>query len=296
MIDPIRLFIRRSSLAVLMASFVVFGACSPAASQNAANAEIKTAANTALVDRVAETVKGATIDITAGGPADTVRAFYRHLREKRFRDALFLTNLRPAIESLNDNELKEFSLDFEAIAGQVPAEIEINGEIITGETATVTANLPNDDGDKKELQTIKLKKEGEFWIILTADEETAKTIKAEGKNYFFNLRIQTHEQEAKRMLDRIFKAQLAHSLQNGGLYADMPTLISGGLLPDDIKTSESTGYNFAIDLAGDKKKYSATATPAEYKKSGVQSFLIVLDAKGRPAISAKDNGGKALRP
>ncbi|MBK6724293.1 MAG: hypothetical protein KBF83_09190 [Pyrinomonadaceae bacterium] len=296
MIDPIRLFIRRSSLAVLMASFVVFGACSPAASKNAANAEIKTAANTALVDRVAETVKGATIDITAGGPADTVRAFYRHLREKRFRDALFLTNLRPAIESLNDNELKEFSLDFEAIAGQVPAEIEINGEIITGETATVTANLPNDDGDKKELQTIKLKKEGEFWIILTADEETAKTIKAEGKNYFFNLRIQTHEQEAKRMLDRIFKAQLAHSLQNGGLYADMPTLISGGLLPDDIKTSESTGYNFAIDLAGDKKKYSATATPAEYKKSGVQSFLIVLDAKGRPAISAKDNGGKALRP
>ena len=279
-----------------MASFVVFGACSPAASKNAANAEIKTAANTALVDRVAETVKGATIDITAGGPADTVRAFYRHLREKRFRDALFLTNLRPAIESLNDNELKEFSLDFEAIAGQVPAEIEINGEIITGETATVTANLPNDDGDKKELQTIKLKKEGEFWIILTADEETAKTIKAEGKNYFFNLRIQTHEQEAKRMLDRIFKAQLAHSLQNGGLYADMPTLISGGLLPDDIKTSESTGYNFAIDLAGDKKKYSATATPAEYKKSGVQSFLIVLDAKGRPAISAKDNGGKALRP
>lgn len=296
MIDPIRLFVRRSSLAVLMASFVVFGACSPAASKNAANAEIKTAANAALADRVAETVKGATIDITAGGPADTVRAFYRHLREKRFRDALFLTNLRPAIESLNDNELKEFSLDFEAIAGQVPAEIEINGEIITGETATVTANLPNDDGDKKELQTIKLKKEGEFWIILTADEETAKTIKAEGKNYFFNLRIQTHEQEAKRMLDRIFKAQLAHSLQNGGLYADMPTLISGGLLPDDIKTSESTGYNFAIDLAGDKKKYSATATPAEYKKSGVQSFLIVLDAKGRPAISAKDNGGKVFRP
>lgn len=294
MIDPIRLFIRRSSLGVLMASFVVFAACSPAASKNAANAEMKPATNSAPAS--AETAKGATIDISAGGPADTVRAFYRHLREKRFRDALFLTNLRPAIESLNDNELKEFSLDFEAIAGQVPVEIEINGEIITGETATVTANLPSYDGDKKELQTIKLKKEGEFWIILTADEETAKTIKAEGKNYFFNLRIQTHEQEAKKMLDRIFKAQLAHSLQNGGLYADMPTLIAGGLLPDDIKTSESTGYNYAIDLAADKKKYSATATPAEYKKSGVKSFLIVLDGKGRPAVSAKDSGGKALRP
>ena len=296
MIDLIRLFIRISPPGLLMASFVVFGACSPAASKNAANAEMKPATNTAPANPAGETAKGATIDISAGGPADTVRAFYRHLREKRFRDALFLTNLRPAIESLNDNELKEFSLDFEAIAGQVPAEIEINGEIITGDTATVTANLPNDDGDKKELQTIKLKKEGEFWIILTADEETAKTIKAEGKNYFFNLRIQTHEQEAKKMLDRIFKAQLAHSLQNGGLYADLPTLIADGLLPDDIKTSESTGYNYAIDLAGDKKRYSATATPAEYKKSGVQSFLIVLDPKGRPTISAKDSGGKALRP
>ncbi len=296
MIDPIRLFIRRSSLGVLMASFVVFAACSPAASKNAANAEIKSATNTAPANPSGETAKGATIDISTGGPADTVRAFYRHLREKRFRDAMFLTNLRPAIESLNDNELKEFSLDFEAIAGQVPADIEINGEIITGEAATVTANLPNADGDKNEIQTIKLKKDGEFWIIQTADEETAKTIKAEGKNYFYNLRIQTHEQEAKKMLDRIFKAQLAHSLQNDGLYSDLPALIASGLLPDDIKTSESTGYNYAIDLTGDKKKYSATATPAEYKKSGVQSFLIVLDGKGRPVINARDNGGKVLRP
>lgn len=296
MIDPILVFIRRSSLGILMAGFVSFGACSTAASKNAADAEIKAMANAASANAPAETATGATIDIIGGGPADTVRAFYKHLREKRFRDALFLTNLRPAIESLNDIELKEFSLDFEAIAGQVPAEIEINGEIITGEVATVTANLPNEDGDKKEIQTIKLKKEGEFWIILTADEETAKTIKAEGKNYFFKLRIQTHEQEAKKMIDRIFKAQLAHSLQNGGLYTDMPMLIERGLLPDDIKTSESTGYNYLLELAGDKKKYSATATPAEYKKSGVQSFLIVLDGKGRPVVSGRDNGGKALRP
>ena len=180
MIDPILVFVRRSSLGVLMAGFVVFGACSTAASKNTASTEVKPPAN-APANTSAETAKGATIDITAGGPADTVRAFYKHLREKRFRDALFLTNLRPAIESLNDIELKEFSLDFEAIAGQVPAEIEINGEIITGDVATVTANLPNDDGDKKELQTIKLKKEGDIWVIMTADEETAKKIKAEGK-------------------------------------------------------------------------------------------------------------------
>ncbi len=295
MIDPILVFVRRSSLWVLMAGFVVFGACSTAASKNAASAETKPAVNAVLANAAAETAKGATIDITAGGPADTVRAFYKHLREKRFRDALFLTNLRPAIESLNDNELKEFSLDFEAIAGQIPAEIEINGEIVSGDTATVTANLPNEDGDKNELQTIKLKKEGEVWFILTADEETAKKIKAEGKNYFFNLRIQTHEEEAIKMLDRLFKAQLANSVQKG-FYAELQTLITAGLLPDDIKNSESTGYNYAIDISADKKKYTATATPAAYKKSGVRSFLLAPDAKGISRVTAKDNGGKTLRP
>src|SRR5207247_2157846 len=169
-------------------------------------------------------------------------AFYKLLREKKFREAIFLTNLRPAIEGLTDMEMKDFALDFEAIAGDVPAQIEINGEIITGDLATVTANLPSADGDKKEIQTIKLRRENGIWVILSADNEAEKRIKQEGKNYFYALRIETHEQEARNMLDRIAKAELAHSLQNGGTYADMPTLITAGLLPDDIKTPDSTGY------------------------------------------------------
>ena len=238
--------------------------------------------------------KGATIQIDAGGPADTVRAFYKLLREKKFREAIFLTNLRPAIEGLTDTELKDFSLDFEAIAGQVPAEIEINGEIITGDQATVTANLPNDDGDKKEIQTIKLRKEGDVWVIMTADDEAAKKIKEEGKNYFYNLRIATHEDEARKMLERISKAELAHSLQNGGVCTDMQTLVTDGLLPDDIKTSDSTGYNYTIELIGDKHQYFATATPAVYGKSGKLSFLLQLDAKGISHLTSKDIGGKVL--
>jgi hypothetical protein len=238
--------------------------------------------------------KGATIDIDPNGPADTVRAFYKHLREKKFREAIFLTNLRPAIEGLTDIELKEFSVDFEAIAGQVPPEIEINGEIITGDLATVTANLPNADGDKNEIQTIKLRKENSVWVILTADVDDAKKIKAEGKNYFYNLRIETHEDEAKKMLERVSKAQLAHSLQNGGVYTDMATLIAAGLLPEDVTTSESTGYEYAINLAADKKGYFATATPAVYGKSGKLSFLLKLDGKGISHVTSKDTGGKPM--
>lgn len=280
---------------LVLAAMSLATACSAAGSGNpAVNASV---ANSAVVNNSsAAQPKGATIDIEPNGPADTVRAFYKLLREKKFREAMFLTNLRPAIESLTEAELSEFSLDFAEIAGQVPAEVEINGEIITGDQATVTANLPNSDGDKNELQSIKLRRENSVWIIQTADEASAKRIRAEGKSYFFNLRIETHEEEAKRMLERISKAQLAHSLQNGGTYTDIQTLVAAGLLPDDVKSSESTGYNYVVDLAGDKKRYSATATPAAYKKSGIRSFLLTLDPKGISIVTSRDNGGRALRP
>src|SRR5512140_3074489 len=201
-----------------MLSVGLAGACSVAESKN--SIDVKAAKVTANAD-APDDAKGATIPIDQGGPADTVRVFYSLLREKKFRDAIFLTNLRPAIEGLTDTELKDFALDFEAIAGQVPAQVEINGEIISGDNASVTANLPNEDGDKKELQTIKLRRENGVWVILSVDEEAEKQIKKEGKNYFYVLRIQTHEQEARKMLDRIVKAELAHSLQNGGEFADM---------------------------------------------------------------------------
>ena len=278
---------------LLLFAFTVVGGCSVTEPKTSANTSVGPA-NIAAPANTETAVKGATITIDPNGPADTVRVFYKNLREKKFREAIFLTNLRPAIEGLTETELKEFSLDFEAIAGQVPAEIEINGEIITGDKATVTANLPNDDGDKKEIRTIKLRKAGDVWVIQSVDEEAETRIKKEGKNYFYNLRIETHQEEAKKMLGRISKAQLAHSLQNGGVFTDMQTLIVAGLLPDDIKTSESTGYNYAINVAPDKKKFHATARPAVYGKSGKLSFLLQLDNKGIGHVTSKDNGGKVV--
>lgn len=274
---------------IAVLAVALFAACSVAESKN--SAKTGTAANTA---NSAEQ-KGATIPIDANGPADTVRAFYKLLREKKFREAIFLTNLRPAIEGLTDTELKDFALDFEAIAGQVPAELEINGEIITGDSATVTVNLPNAEGDANEVQAIQLKRKGDIWVIQSVTEEAEEKIRKEGKNYFYALRIDTHEQEARKMLDRIYKAQLAYSLQNGGLYADADTLVKGGLLPEDIKTSASTGYDYAIELSTDKKHYSAFATPAEYGRSGRSSFSLRVDSKGASQVKGRDNGGKPLQ-
>lgn len=239
-------------------------------------------------------MSGATIPVDTGGPADTVRVFYKHLREKRFREAVFLTNLRPAVEGLTDTELREFSLDFEKIAGRVPAVIEINGEITSGELATVTANLPAEDEDKNEIQTIRLRSENGIWVILTVEPAAEARIKKEGKDYFYNLKIETHEEEARSMLERISKAQLAHSLQNGGDYADLATLVEDGLLPEDAMTSESTGYKYVIHLSSQNKRYSAIATPAAYGKTGRLSFLLRQDDKGISRVTSRDNGGKPL--
>src|SRR5215203_4814501 len=115
-------------ICVLSTSLVAGHGCS---TESKASAE---APKTAAVETAPSSAEpfggGATIDIKPNSPADTVKAFYGHLREKRFREALFLTNLRPAIEGLTDSELKEFEVDFESIAKYVPAQIKINGEIV----------------------------------------------------------------------------------------------------------------------------------------------------------------------
>ncbi len=272
----------RIGLAAVVCVCIMIGACASAESKTSAAKPANSPPNSA------------SIPIETGGPADTVRKFYSLLRDKKFREAIFLTNLRPAVEGLTDAELGEFSIDLEAISGQVPARIEINGEIISGDEATVTANLPNEDGDKNELQKIRLRRENGVWVILSADNETEKTIRRDGRNYFYNLRISTHEDEARRMLERISKAELAYSLQNGGKFADIATLVAAGLLPNDVKTSDSTGYDYAVNLLDAGEKYFATAMPAVYGKTGRLSFILQRDAKGVSHVASHDTGGKMI--
>lgn len=233
--------------------------------------------------------KGATIEIEPNSPADTVRVFYKYLREKKFREAIYLTNLRPAIEGLTDTELKEFQVDFEAISAIVPEQIQINGEIVSGDSATVTAKLPDED-DKLQLQEIKLKNNGGVWVIQTVDEEAEKKIKQEGKNYFYVLRIETHQEEARKMLDRISKAEMVYALQNGNSYGEMKQLVAAGFLPDDAQSSDSTGYKYSVELAADRQSYKAVASPAEYGKTGKLTFTVELNEKRQPHLTSKDIG------
>lgn len=236
------------------------------------------------------------IQIKANSPADAVRTFYKNLRERRFREAMLMTNVRPAIENLTEEEMQDLSADFEPLAKQVPAEIQINGEIVTGNSATVTAKMPSDDTGLPEDKVFNLRREGEGWIILTADEKSEAQVKKEGKNYFFNIRLEIHQVEAQMMLERIVKAQAIYSLQNEGSFGALPTLIENGLLAADAQTTESTGYRYTVSLSADKKKYFVTAEPAVYGKTGKLSYLVEVDGADKPSrFKSQDKKGQPLK-
>lgn len=236
------------------------------------------------------------IEVKPNSPADAVRTFYAHLRERRFREAMMMTNLRLAVENLTETELEDFNADFEPLARQVPADIQISGEIVTGEEATVTAKMPNEETNQPEDKIFKLRRENGAWVFLTADEKAEAAVKREGKNYFYTLRIDIHHVEAQAMLERVAKAQGVFAMKSAGVFADMQTLVGQGLLAEDIQTSASTGYNYKIVLSFDKKRYFATAEPTVYGKTGKLSFLIESEGADKKAhLKSKDNKGAPLR-
>ena len=295
---------RNTNFCLLTISFSVLmiGGCAVEAAKTSESDRLLAPASTKNADlqssaikTSAKTTRGATIEITQDSPADTVRVFYKNLRENRFREAMFLTNLRPAIEGLTDSELSELQLDLAPIARIIPSDLEINGEIISGNYATVTAKLPDNETKQITLQEVRLRKQGNYWTILTIDEQSEEIVKKEGNKYFFNLRMQTHESEAKAMLERIAKAQMVYALQNGGQYSEMTVLVEQGLLPEDALTAESTGYNYKVFVTSDKKKYYATADPAVFGKTGKLSFLLELDDKKNTRLTAKENQGLSLK-
>lgn len=239
--------------------------------------------------------KGALIEIKKDSAADTVKVFYDRLREKKFRDAIMLTNLRPAIEGLTNDELKELGVDFGFLAQSIPENMPINGEIVVGDKATVTVKMPDENDARIQTQEIKLRRENNNWVLLLADENGEKEAKKEGNNYFFALRMKVHHEEAKTMLERIYKAQMIYSTQNDGRFADLQTLVAKGYVPPDALGSITTGYKYDIALREDNTLFTSLATPAEYGKTGKLSFAYKVSREKRPELISKDLSGKPFK-
>lgn len=221
-------------------------------------------------------------------PSGTVREFYRLMRERRFREAFMLSIFRPAIEDLSAQEFESLRPDFERQALEVPAEVVLTGEQMSGDEATVFMKLGTDEAPKVTPVFLMKDKSGR-WII--GDAESQKIVEKRGKKFFFEARIEAHHDDVESMMRRIATAQLIYSSQRNGEFGDLAALVSAGLVPQDILQTASTGYRFHVTPDKGGKGFRAGAEPAAYGQTGRLSFYI--DHTG--AFKKEDKGGKPLK-
>ena len=230
------------------------------------------------------------VQTTPRTPTDTMREFYRLMREKKFREAFGMSIYRPAIEGLSAQEYEDLRPDFEkmaaAVSEKIPATVDITGEQISGDVATVFVKVVDADG-KEKIQPAALIKLNNSWVVGT--QEDLKMVQKAGKTFFFETRINVHHDDVQDMLTRISIAQVAYSQNHNGQFGNTAELITAGYIPKDIEGPETTGYRFQVVRSADGKSWYATAEPAQYGRTGRLSFY--LDASG---VRSGDVGGKPL--
>ena len=230
------------------------------------------------------------VQTTPRTPTDTMREFYRLMREKKFREAFGMSIYRPAIEGLSAQEFEDLRPDFEkmavAVSEKIPATVDITGEQISGDAATVFVRVTDADG-KEKIEPASLIKINNSWVV--GDQASLKLVQQAGKQFFFEARVNAHHSDVQDMLTRISLAQVVYGQGHNGQFGNTAELIAAGLIPKDIEGPESTGYRFQVVRAADGKSWYATAEPAQYGRSGRLSFY--LDASG---VRSGDTGGKPL--
>ena len=219
-----------------------------------------------------------------------MRDFYRMMREKKYREAFGISIYRQAIEGLSTQEFDDLRIDFDkmaiAVSEKIPEKVDITGEQISGDVATVFVKVVDADG-KEKVEPAALIKIDNAWIV--GDRENLELVKKSGKKFFFEARINAHHSDVQDMMTRITLWQVAYSQGHNGQFGNMAELITAGFIPKDLEGTESTGYHFQVIRSPDAKSWYATAEPAVYGRTGRLSFY--LDASG---VRSGDTGGKPL--
>src|SRR5882762_295815 len=143
-------------------------------------------------------------------PSDTVRAFYKAMHDHRFKEAWALTIYKPAVEGLNAQEMEDLRPDFEEKAAAIPDPVEISGEQISGDIATVFVKVPiSDSTPQNTSQPVTLIKSGGGWII--GDEANQAIVKKAGRRFFLDALITQHHIDMEELLKRVIAVQVVFS-------------------------------------------------------------------------------------
>src|SRR5215203_2871218 len=98
-----------------------------------------------IVAAQASQPKTAANAVQSTSPSDTVRDFYRLMRERKFREAFALSIYQPAIDGLKPGEFDDLKPDFERMAAAIPEKVDISGEQISGDAATVFVRVKDEE-------------------------------------------------------------------------------------------------------------------------------------------------------
>ena len=227
---------------------------------------------------------------TEKSPSDVVRDFYKAMREHRFKAAWALTIYKPAVDDLNAQEMEDLLPDFEMKAAAIPDQVEITGEQIQGNIATVFVKVPVSEATPQiTSEPVNLLKSGPIWII--GDEVNQAAVKKAGHRFFLDALIEEHQSDVEDLLKRLVAVQVLYIQQHGEV-GDLQALIGATLIAKEAADPRASGYNVRITVSGDKKSYTAAAEPTRYGRTGKLSFW--MDQSG--AIKQADNGGKPLPP
>jgi len=223
-------------------------------------------------------------------PSETVRDFYKAMHDRRFKEAWALTIYKPAVDGLNAEEMEDLRPDFEEKAAAIPDPVEISGEQISGDIATVFVKVPINESTPQNIsQPVTLIKSGGAWII--GDEANQAIVKKAGRKFFLDALIVQHHSDIEDLLKRVIAVQIVYVQQHGG-FGDLQALINAGLVPKAAGDPKDLGYNFRVTVGKDGKTYLAGAEPIRYGHTGKLSYW--MDQTG--TIKSVDNGGKPMAP
>lgn len=216
-------------------------------------------------------------------PTDTVLAFYRLLREQRYAEGFALSVYREAVDGLSEEEMAELAPDFQRTFANIPEKIEIKGEQVSGDAATVFARF---DPASDAAQEVTLFREDGRWLV--GDRQSLAQVRSEKTAFFFNTRIRVNHNEVFELVKQISGTEDVH-FQAKKVYATLEELVAQDGLGDDIKNGVANGYRFLVNLTPDRQAFTVAAVPVRYGRTGKLSFFA--DAK---SIHAADAGGLAV--
>jgi hypothetical protein len=221
------------------------------------------------------------------GPADTVKEFYRLLREKRYVEGFRLSVYRTAIDGLTEEELKELAAEFDNTFSRIPDTLKILGAQTNGVNATVFIKANPDPKDVTAEEVSLIQVNGQWRI---GDQETLKMVDELGRKFFFEIRIRVNEDSAQQYMERYIGAEKLFFDANKGLYGTNEELIKAQFWPAGLKSGEIYGYKFTIELSQDKRSFWIHAEPTTYSKTGRVSFYADLNG-----VYKFDNGGRVYK-